>query len=125
MKPSFRSEGDDAPKAKNTDALDDNFPTLGQQETQAEALPTDVVIFYSTGNDVSSIQEDSQFLEEDFADEHAFLLDQSTYAQTGQNFVPQKVESTTPTTGQKSWKQPIRPSVAKKSSGVQCLKLIP
>jgi hypothetical protein len=31
MKPSFRSEGDDAPlkKAKNMEAFDDNFPTLG------------------------------------------------------------------------------------------------
>lgn len=55
MKPSFRSEGDHPPKPKNIDALDDNFPTLGQQETQADGLPNDVVIFYSTGNDVSSI----------------------------------------------------------------------
>ena len=70
MKPSFRSEGDDAPlkkkTTKNMEAFDENFPTLGQQETQAEGLPQDVVIFYSTGNDVSSIQEDSQFLAEDF-----------------------------------------------------------
>ena len=53
-------------------------------------MPQDIVIFYSTGNDVSSIQEDSQFLAEDFqdADEHAFFLDnmQSTQAQTGINF---------------------------------------
>jgi len=47
------------------------------------------VIFYSTGNDVSSIQEDSQFLEEDFqeANEHAFLLEeQSNQAQAGVKF---------------------------------------
>ena len=80
MKPSFRSEGDDAPRkpqTKNIDKFDDNFPTLGQQETSVDGVPQDVVIFYSTGNDVSSIQEDSRFLEEDFqdADEHAFLLD--------------------------------------------------
>jgi hypothetical protein len=39
MKPSFRSEGDDNKKeqnfkgSKNLEAFDENFPTLGQQET--------------------------------------------------------------------------------------------
>ena len=62
MKPSFRSEGDNEPRkpsTKNIDKLDDNFPTLGQLETSVDGIPQDVVIFYSTGNDVSSIQEDS------------------------------------------------------------------